>query len=54
MCAAGVREKMGCEDPMSAGSSQLEDLCVSPGQSTSSQEAQIQDYEGRGSPLAYL
>lgn len=54
MFPAGVDGKMGCEVPMSAGSSRREDLCVPPGQSASSQEAQIQDYEGRGSPLAYL
>ena len=54
MFPAGMGGKMGREGPMSAGSSQREDLCVSPGQSTSSQEAQIQHYEDRGSPLAYL
>ena len=54
MFPAGMGGKMGHGVPMSAGPSQREDLCVSPGQSTSSQEAQIQDYEGSGSPLAYL
>ena len=54
MFPAGMGGKMGWEIPVSAGSSQHEGLCVFPRQSTSSQEAYIQDYEGRGSPLAYL
>ena len=54
MFPAGMGGKMGREVPVSAGSSQREDLCVSPSQSTSAQEAQIQHYEDRGSPLAYL
>ena len=54
MFPAGMGGKMGREVPVSAGSSQREDVCVSPGQSASAQEAQIQDYEGRVSPLACL
>ena len=57
MFLAHVGGKMGCDVPTSAGPSQHEDLCISPASklpTPSSQEAQIQDYEGRGSPLAYL